>query len=1090
MECLRVLPKAGSQTVGAQESSSTSKRGPSKLMFFLGMALLVYSAGACSQDVPKLSQVNVSANYYDISTFSGWGNWGGGPGELGGGGSRQTTVSTKPSVQKDHSKAPPCLRVGDPIDPASGAKVDVETDFALPGEMGLKFERYYSSLGTNPLEGGEGWNDNLDFEIHTVCLGTGSSSCTTATFLRPDGSEIDFTQPTAAAANAFLTGPFTEVGGGGLATLTYTPNGSGPGTYTLVDEDARVYTWTQDLTYGPYVTNKGILTGIKDASGIGWTITRPSSTTTVVTHTSGQQMTLTTVPATGGVGVATLTVTDPAGNNYVYQSIPGGTTSYNLIPTTVTSVSFPGSNPVTIQYQYTGFTSGLSAKGLTEVDYNGVAHDLTTYDTNHNALSTSLADGTQKTSLSYGSNSTGGVVTITNPLGHVSVYQYNASALPISVTGQASSHCGATLSQMTYDANGNMQSEVDNNGNTTTYQYAATGQLLQTVAASGTSVARTTTYQWDSTPGTDRLLSVTVAGLSQTVYTYNAQNRLASVSVKNLSGNGTSGQTLTTTYQYTLYGNGMVNTMSVIHPSPNNSDTDVYTYDALGNLVSKANGLGQTTTYSNYNALGEPGHVVGPNGDATDFTYDARGRSLSRTTYPNGNAATWTYTYDQFGLVNSQSDPDGEVTTWNRNAEGVLQTITHNDKDGASTTTFGRDAMGDVTSYSLTRSGNVGFSWTASYDELGRLYQAFGNHGQVSTYSYDGNGNVQSLTDAMGHVKSYQYDALNRVTQTSEVGGATPLPVTAPPALSVPSASSTGSYTVSWTSSPNATSYTLQEQTNGGAWANAQTSSAVSWAATGQTSGTYGYRVQGCNTDGCGPWSGTATVTVTLPPTVAPAISAPATNYTGSYSVSWGAVSGGTSYNLQQQVNGGSWSTVQSASSTSWSASGEGSGTYGYHVQACNVGGCGPWSGVVNVVVTLPPASAPTITAPASSNSGDILISWTSVTAATSYVLQQQFNGGAWTNLTITGTGNGWGNTTPLADGTYVYRVQGCDVGGCGPWSAGATVKILIINKPPPCTNDCTPLVVGSTESTAPSAATSGVVPVSGGSSNQSAGGQ
>src|SRR6185312_12315219 len=52
------------------------------------------------------------------------------------------------------------------------------------------------------------------------------------------------------------------------------------------------------------------------------------------------------------------------------------------------------------------------------------------------------------------------------------------------------------------------------------------------------------------------------------------QNRLASVAVTNLSGNGIANQTLTTSYNYALYGNGMVHTLSVTHPSPSNSDTD------------------------------------------------------------------------------------------------------------------------------------------------------------------------------------------------------------------------------------------------------------------------------------------------------------------------------------------------------------------------------------------------------------------------------------------------------------------------------------------------------------------------------------
>lgn len=889
---------------------------------------------------------------------TGSGNRGSGGSGPGGGGSAQTTASTTPTVDKDKSKDPICPQ-GDPIAIGSGAKIETETDFAMPGEMGLKFERYYMSRGVHPGSydnGGPGWTDNLDFELHSICQGTGDPSCTTATFMRPDGSQIAFQQPAPAASGAFLAGPFTEVGGGGLAKLTYTANGSNPGTYTVIDEDGMVYSWTQDVAYGANSSNKGILASIKNPSGIGWTISHPSSATTVVTHTSGRQMTLTITPGPNGGGISVLTVTDPGGNQYVYQNEPNTTASWNLIPLVLTSASFPGSTPTTVQYKYTAINPGSGynfPKGLSEVDYNGVAHDLTTYDTNGNALSTSLADGTQKTSLIYGSNSTGAVVTITNPLGHVSVYQYNANGLPVSVTGQASAHCAATLSQMAYDANGNMQSAVDNNGNTTLYTYAATGQLQQKVEAAGTSIARTTSYVWDSTPGTSRLLSIAVAGLSQTSYTYNTQSRLASVSVKNLSSNGVANQTLTTSYGYALYANGMVKTMTVTHPSPGNSDVDTYQYDALGNLTSVTDGLGHATTYSNYNALGEPGHVVGPNGDATDFTYDGRGLLLTVTTHPNGTSAQWVYTYDQFGLVNKATAPDGEVTTWNRSATGMLQTVTHNDKDGTSTETFGYNANGDITSDTVSRGGTVSLAKNVSYDELGRPYLQQGMNGQSLTYTYDGNSNVQSATNAMGHVTSFTYDALNRVSQKTESGGASPAIPNAAPSLSAPASSNTGSYTVSWTGVSGATAYTLQQQINGGAWQTVEYTASTAWGAVGKSNGTYGYRVQACNAGGCGPWSGTVTVAVTVVPQ-APSLSAPASNGSGAYTVSWTSMAYATSYTLQEQVNGGGWATVYTGASDSWGTTGRGAGTYGYQVQACNAYGCSGWSSVGTVTVSIP----------------------------------------------------------------------------------------------------------------------------------------
>lgn len=876
----------------------------------------------------------------------------GGDAGPGGGGAPQTSSNTAVNVLKQNSKAPPCLRVGDPIDPGTGAKVVAATDFAMPGEMGLKFERYYMSRNVHGnIGGGPGWTDNLDFELHSICFSTGDASCTRAAFMRPDGSQIYFTQAYAVSAGDFLTGPFTEVGGGGLATLTY----NGNGTYKVVDEDAQVYTWGKDTTTGAFPSNKGILTSIKDPSGIGWAITHPSSAVTVVAHTSGRYMTLTTTGSLGGV--SSLTVTDPAGNNYVYQAETQDSFSWNLLPAMLQSVNFPGPSPTSIEYGYKPFdpNSGHNyPKGLTEVDYDGVAHDLTTYDTNGNALSEGLADGTQTTSLEYSSNSTGAVVTITNPLGHVSTYQYNASGLPIAVTGQASSLCAASLSNMSYDSNGNMQSEVDNDSNSTHYAYLATGQLKQTVKAYGTALARTTDYVWDPTPGTDRLSSVTVEGWSQTSYTYNAQNRLATVSAKNLSGNGISGQVLTTIYQYSLYPNGTVNTMSVIHPSPSNSNTDLYTYDTLGNLTSFSNGLGQTTTLSNYTGLGDPRHAVGPNGNVTDATYDERGLLLTKTTYPNGTVATWNYHYDKFSQLDNESSPDGEVVHWNRNDEGVLQTITHNDKDGTSTETFVYDANGDVLSDVVTRGSVVGMSKHVSYDELGRVHQRTGNNGQSLTYAYDPNGNVQSITNAAGHTTANAYDQLNRVKTVTEFGGASQIPPATTPVLSVPASSANGAYAVTWTAVTGASAYLLQEQVNGGGWLSVQDNSATSWSTTGRSNGNYSYRVAACNAAGCGSWSIAGNITVAVAPGSAPTLTVPASNNTGTYSVSWSSVNYATSYTLQEQVNGGSWVAQYTGAGLSWGTNSRVASTYGYRVQACNANGCSGWSTVKAVTVSIP----------------------------------------------------------------------------------------------------------------------------------------
>ncbi|SFK75849.1 hypothetical protein [Rhodanobacter glycinis] len=874
------------------------------------------------------------------------------------------------------------------------------------------------------------WSTNLDYTLTDgkcfVNKNTGELICSAKIYQRPDGSTLTFDSQ---------SGGYVESGGGGLATLTYD---SASSTYILHDEDATT------KVFDTYENIKSIT----DSSGIGWTIagSGPASASTyTVTHSSGKSYSVTRNSSD------TITVTDPSGNAYVLHLTNDGN---------YTSITYPGSPATTVSFKY-----GLSALPglLTEVDYNGAPYDYTSYNTNSSspyygwATANYLADNSESATILYAKDAAGNLqATITNALGHHRVQTYDGTNGPggtyngqlSAISDDAVADCGATIRGRSYDANGNLSKEVDNNGNVHTYTYAATGQLQSETEAAGTSLARTTDYTWDSDLRLNRLTSVTVEGWSKTTYTYNAQNRLASVSVTNLSGNGSANQTLTTTYGYTLYASGMVHVMTVTHPSPGNSDVDTYTFDALGNLTSRANGLGQATTFSNYNGLGEPQHVVGPNGDVTDYSYDARGRVATKTTHPNGVAATWTYGYDGYGQLASLAVPDGETTAWNHDAEMRVTSIVRNDKDGASTESFGYDANGDVTSHTVSRNGTPSLSETLSYDALGRLYKRQGNHGQLLTYGYDGNGNVLTVTDATGHTVSNQYDALNRVTKTISSGGASPALPSGVPNLSVPANNANGNYSVSWSGVTGAASYVLQQRDNGGAWTTVQDGTATSWAATGKSDGTYSYRVRACNVTGCGAWSGVASVIVQrLTPPPAPAsVSVPATS-SGNVAVSWPSSSTATSYTLQHRLGTGSWNTVYSGGNTSTTVTESATGSYTYQVQACGAGGCSGWTGSGTVAVTVPPASAPNLSVPSSNSTGSYTVSWTGIGGATSYTLQGQVNGGSWG--TIQASSSTSRGESGKGNGTYGYRVQACNAGGCGPWSGAGSVTVLRVPATP-----------------------------------------
>ncbi|EIL88051.1 hypothetical protein UU7_17222, partial [Rhodanobacter spathiphylli B39] len=123
--------------------------------------------------------------------------------------------------------------------------------------------------------------------------------------------------------------------------------------------------------------------------------------------------------------------------------------------------------------------------------------------------------------------------------------------------------------------------------------------------------------------------------------------------------------------------------------------------------------------------------------------------------------------------------------------------------------------------------------------------------------------------------------------------------------------------TVSWGDSANAARYELEQSVDGGTWTAAYTGAGLSQAMQQTANGSYAYRVKACNVVGCSGYLTSTPVVVTLPPTAAPTLSAPATNSTGTYTVSWTGVADAATYLLEEQVDGGSWTTQQNTGAIS-----------------------------------------------------------------------------------------------------------------------------------------------------------------------------
>ena len=214
----------------------------------------------------------------------------------------------------------------------------------------------------------------------------------------------------------------------------------------------------------------------------------------------------------------------------------------------------------------------------------------------------------------------------------------------------------------------------------------------------------------------------------------------------------------------------------------------------------------------------------------------------------------------------------------------------------------------------------------------------------------------------------------------------TPTPV--PTGLNVPSTNDTGRYSAMWNASPGATRYQLQERISSGGWRTVHNRPATRKSFSGKGSATYHYRVRACAAS-CSGWSGTDSVRLVrasgtpgpvpeplwvpvagsngttmmvavapLPPPRPPApgrARVPGASTDGAVTVTWDAVAGATSYQVEQYNEAdGRWRRVHVTSGAGWRVSGLDSGTYRYRVRACNASGCGAPSVAGRVRVSLP----------------------------------------------------------------------------------------------------------------------------------------
>lgn len=177
-----------------------------------------------------------------------------------------------------------------------------------------------------------------------------------------------------------------------------------------------------------------------------------------------------------------------------------------------------------------------------------------------------------------------------------------------------------------------------------------------------------------------------------------------------------------------------------------------------------------------------------------------------------------------------------------------------------------------------------------------------------------------------------------------------------------------------------------------------------------------------------------------------------ASNITSSSaSVSWGAVSGAVSYNVQYKLSSdGTWNSINVTGTTTILSSLLANSTYNVRIQAICSGSSGAFSNVINFTTlnTGPACNAPSGLNVSNITENSASVSWNSVSGAISYNVEYKLaSSGNWSQSNVSGTSMNL--TALIANSAYNVRVQ--TVCNSGNSAFSATLNFTTLNTSSPC---------------------------------------
>jgi RHS repeat-associated protein len=404
-----------------------------------------------------------------------------------------------------------------------------------------------------------------------------------------------------------------------------------------------------------------------------------------------------------------------------------------------------------------------------------------------------------------------GNVTGGNPSQYTTTYMYNALGESTSITDPL-----GHIELMQYDQDGNRTQLTDGDMNITTYVYDPDNELQQVnqpgepplktgydadgdVSSQTNGATKVTTYGYDPL---DRVILITDPLTRKTAFTYDGNGNVKTVTdamtrvttnnydVANELSSITYSDGVTPNVAFTYWPNGQRKTMT------DGTGTSSYFYNSLDELTSETNGDGQIVGYG-YDLGADETAITYPNGQTVHRGYDNENRLHTITDWltnqttlaydPNSNQSTTTFPSASANLDSSSYNASDQLTgiTMAQGATtlaSVAYTRDHNGQVGSDTSTGMNEAAQNYTYTGLNQLQNVNgspYTYTAADDlsgtplgltvtpDVADQIQNISLGGVTIPFTYNANGERTTGGLTPSAQLTYGYDQAGRLTNAS-----------------------------------------------------------------------------------------------------------------------------------------------------------------------------------------------------------------------------------------------------------------------------------------------------------------------------------